>query len=424
VIALIADDLTGASDAAVQFARRGLATRVVFEVGAPDNARSVQALAVDTETRGLPAEYAYARVRRFAVRLRELEPDLVYKKVDSTLRGNLATEIDAVMDAFELRLAIVAPAFPSLGRTTRHGLHQLHGVAVHETEVGRDPKTPVRESHLVLLLQKESRRHVGLIGTETVSQGAEAIRYAADAQGPQGASLLVCDAESDADLRAIADGLASRSDVLWVGSAGLAQHLVDALAVGSTEAPLASTLCADAGPVVLVVGSVSEITRKQLAEVEKHRGVLRVDLDPRRLFGAGEAAEAEIERSRAALERALDGGRDVALVAGSQRVNDQAAAGVAEALGSVAAECVRAHQLGGLIMTGGDTARAVCSRLSISGIDLVAEVEPGVPLGMLVGNTPVRLPAVTKAGGFGSASTLIHALDRLKEAHNQREQPG
>src|ERR671933_2238315 len=146
MIALIADDLTGASDAGVQFARRGLAARVLFDLDDPAAARDVEALVVDTDSRALPAAAAYARVRQVADHLRTARPEHVYKKIDSTLRGNLGAEIDAVMDALDFRLAVVAPAFPALGRTTRHGRHHLHGRPVHETEIGRDPKTPVRES--------------------------------------------------------------------------------------------------------------------------------------------------------------------------------------------------------------------------------------------------------------------------------------
>jgi len=85
-----------------------------------------------------------------------------------------------------------------------------------------------------------------------------------------------------------------------------------------------------------------------------------------------------------------------------------------DALGRIAADAARSHRLGGLILTGGDTARAVCRHLGVGGIHLLAEVQPGVPLGRLVGNSAVQLLAVTKAGAFGSERTLLDALDRLK----------
>src|SRR5438132_1607506 len=214
VIALIADDLTGASDAGVQFARRGLATHVVFDVPEGACTADVEALAVDTETRAVSPAEAYRRVRDVADRLCAMQPDHVYKKVDSTLRGNLGAEIDAVLDAFDLQLqlAIVAPAYPIMERTTRDGTHRLHGTPVHETEIGRDPKTPVRESNLVRLLESGSRRTPALVSLQTVERGPQAIRDEVDALARRGVSLVLCDAETDRALpAAIVCWLSSRA---------------------------------------------------------------------------------------------------------------------------------------------------------------------------------------------------------------------
>jgi D-threonate/D-erythronate kinase len=406
MIAIVADDLTGASDAAVQFARRGLATRVVFALSETCVISDVEALAVDTDTRALPADSAYTRVRDVADRLRAIQPQHVYKKVDSTLRGNLGAEIDAVMDAFGYSLAIVAPAFPALGRTTRYGLHHLRGVPVHETEVSRDPRAPVGESRLVALLQSQSRRTPGLVPLTTVERGPRAIRQQVEAHARGGASLVVCDAETDAALGAIAASCADRRDILWVGSAGLAEHMADVV-----DLPLRPPRVAEpgerGGPILLVAGSVSEITRLQVDALRARPGVVLVEVDPA-------ARPREIERCRQAVGAALSGGLDCALLVARQTARVEAASLIAEALGSLAADCARSYPLRGLILTGGDTARAVCRHLGVSGIQLVGEVEPGLPLGWLVGQNLPRLLAVTKAGAFGSQQTLVHAVAELK----------
>ncbi len=416
MIALIADDLTGASDAGVQFARRGLVTRVLFDLADPAATRGVEALAVDTDSRALPPRAAYARVRQLADQLRSARPEHLYKKVDSTLRGNLGAEIDAVMDAFGLPLAIVAPAFPALGRTTRQSVHHLGSTPVHQTEIGRDPRAPVRESNVVRLLESQSQRRVGVVPLGTVAQGPEAIRRRVDEQaGGGGVALLVCDAETDGGLRAIAEALGHRRDVLWVGSAGLAEALAEPLRLTSrlTRAPESA---APVGPVLLVAGSLSATTRQQLAAVAARPGVATVELDPLALLAGAAAGRAATARCRGALRSALANGSDCVLAvgAGGRNQNRGAAHRIADALGSLAAGCARAYPLGGLILTGGDTARAVCRHLGVTGVDLLSEVEPGVPLGRLVGQTAPRLLAVTKAGAFGSEDTLVHALDRLK----------
>ena len=409
VIAVIADDLTGASDAGVQFARRGLTTRVLLNVRGPALAAEVEVVVVDTDSRALPADVAYTRVREVAERLRTLAPERVYKKVDSTLRGNLGAEIDAVMDALDFRLAIVAPAFPGLGRTTRHGRHHLHGRPVHDTEIGRDPKTPVRESLIGSLLRQQSRRTPAVVSVDTVESGPRAIRDQVEAHAARGASLMVCDAESDAALRAIVTSCADRRDVLWVGSAGLADHLADTLR-SEARPPCSAATSAAGGPLVVVAGSASEITRRQVQVVCACRGVALVELDPVALA----EGDAELERCRHELATALAGGQDCALVVASQPLRLTLAPRIVDVLGRLAADCARSHALRGLVLTGGDTARAVCRHLGVAGIQLIAEVEPGVPLGRLVGTNDTTLLAVTKAGAFGSERTLVHALEQLK----------
>ena len=415
MIALIADDLTGASDAGVQFARRGLATHVVFDVPEGACTADVEALAVDTETRAVSPAEAYRRVRDVADRLCAMQPDHVYKKVDSTLRGNLGAEIDAVLDAFDLQLqlAIVAPAYPIMERTTRDGTHRLHGTPVHETEIGRDPKTPVRESNLVRLLESGSRRTPALVSLQTVERGPQAIRDEVDALARRGVSLVVCDAETDRALRAVGKSLAGRRGVLWVGSAGLAEHLAELLELPQ-RTYVAPAIDASDGPVLLVAGSVSEITRQQVATLTAQRDTTVVALHPSVLIGRDAACSAESDRGRDTVRATLAAGRDCALVIEPCAVRTEGAHELAEALGRVAADAARSHRLRGLILTGGDTARAVCRHLGVSGIHLLAEVQPGVPLGRLVGNSAVQLLAVTKAGAFGSERTLLDALDRLK----------
>ncbi len=418
VLALIADDLTGASDAAVQFASRGLATRVLFDLTAPRQAEGVEALAVDTDSRALPGDEAVARVRRIAGHVAAARPAHVYKKIDSTLRGNLGAELDAIMDVFGFRLAVVAPAFPALGRTTRAGVHYLRGTPVHLTEIGHDPHAPVHESNLLHRLAEGSHRTPGLVPLELVERGSAAIRERADALVREGVSLLVCDAERDADLRAIAAAFVGRGDLVWVGSAGLAEVLPAALDLPSRAPDSARSETAD-GPVLIVAGSLSEVTRRQVAALEASGCAATVELDPSAIVGPATAHEPELARARRALGVALRAG-DALLTVGSDRASlpdagaGEIAARIAEALGAVAAESARAYAVGGLVLTGGETARSVCRQLGVTGVELLAEVEPGVPLGRLVGVAVPSLPTVTKAGAFGSDQTLVRALHYLK----------
>jgi uncharacterized protein YgbK (DUF1537 family) len=418
VLALIADDLTGASDAGVQFARRGLVTRVLFDLTSPRQAEGVEALAIDTDTRALPSDAAAARVRELARHVAAAGPTHVYKKIDSTLRGNLGAELDAVMDVFGVRVAIVAPAFPELGRTTRAGVHYLHGTPVHLTEIGRDPHAPVRESSLLRRLTEGTLRTPGLIPLELVARGSSAIRGRADQLVEQGVSLLVCDAETGSELCTIAAAFAGERDLLWVGSAGLAEVLPEALGL-PRRAPRPGGSEPAEGPVLIVAGSLSEVTLRQVAALEASGRVTTVELDPRAILGPAVVREPELERARRALGTALEVGDALLTVGPDRAAVPEAGAGevaalIAEVLGLVAAASARAYAVGGLVLTGGETARSVCRQLGVTGVELMAEVEPGVPLGRLVGAVVRPVPTVTKAGAFGSDQTLVRALQYLK----------
>jgi D-threonate/D-erythronate kinase len=166
--------------------------------------------------------------------------------------------------------------------------------------------------------------------------------------------------------------------------------------------------------VLLVAGSVSEMTRQQVAAFAARSGVDTVVVDPSQVVGGEAACSAEMERCRRRLRAALDAGRDCVLVIDPHAFQSEGADRLVDTLGRIAADGVESNRMRGLILTGGDTARAVCHHLGVTGIHLLAEVQPGVPLGRLVGNPSTRLLAVTKAGAFGSERTLLDALDQLK----------
>ena len=150
-LAVIADDLTGANDAGVQFAKEGLKVQVLLgESGEEQEKELPDVIVLDTDSRAAIPDQAYERVRKAGGLIKRLTSSrpAVFKKIDSTLRGNLGAEIDAVMDELGFEWAAVAPAFPVNGRITVGGWHLLHQVPIAESEIARDPKTPVVESVL------------------------------------------------------------------------------------------------------------------------------------------------------------------------------------------------------------------------------------------------------------------------------------
>lgn len=422
-IALIADDLTGANDSGVQFVRHGFGASVFF-AGQPLR-QGADVLVVDTDTRGRPAREAYEATFGVAERLVPIQPVLVYKKVDSTLRGNLAAEIDAVMDGFGFGVALIAPAFPRTGRITEGAVQYLNGTPVHLTEIGRDPKAPVRTADIAELLAGGSKRKVGRIALAEVRDGLTVRRL--QALRAEGCQMIVCDSATEADLRAVASaGKALGEPVLYVGSAGLAEVLPAALDLKPAQGPaLAARQGEASGPVLLAVGSVSAVSRGQLAQALAEPGVTGVEVRTEALLGPG--ADSEAARCVGEGLAALRQGRDLALystvaddaVRRTQALGEQLGLSpiqtserVAAALGRIVGELCRTTPVGGLVLTGGDTALAVCQVVGATGVDLIREVEPGIPQGRLVGEHPYGV--VTKAGAFGTESALRLAMASLK----------
>ncbi|HSL00512.1 MAG TPA: four-carbon acid sugar kinase family protein [Rubrobacteraceae bacterium] len=391
-VGIIADDLTGAADTGVQFARAGYRTAVAFRGSPIPPAGDLDAAALDTDSRALPSGSAAKRVLEAAGAVRDAR--IVYKKLDSTLRGPLAAELAAALNATGRDLALVAPAFPATGRTTARGVQLVRGVPVHETEAARDPRTPVVESHLPTLLAAAFPSVVSL-GVEDLADGEHVRRVLSNAP------CVVADAERDEDLDALARAVPDPRRVLWAGSAGLA------LALGNLypgpRAGAAPSRPAPAGTVLVVVGSLSGVAREQLRSLEEH-GCTTVPVAT-----GGRSVSDGVGVARAAL---AEGSSCAALHSAEERRSSDAGAVVA-ALAEVAAGLAGDGSFDALVLTGGETAVSVARRLGAWGILLEGEVETGMPVGTLIGPSPYRV--VTKAGAFGEPDTLRRVVEKLLE---------
>jgi D-threonate/D-erythronate kinase len=384
-IALIADDLTGAADAGVQFVRAGYRTAVVFhgEVAGPVD---IDAIAFDTDSRTVPAGFAAKRVVEVARKVRCAR--VIYKKLDSTLRGNVAAELAAAFGASGRERTIVASAFPDAGRTTVRGTQLVHGVPVDETEAWDDLQTPVREAHVPTLLG-DAFLSVGTLGVEDLAEPELVSRALGEYE------CVVADAERGSDLEALVRAVPDPARVLWAGSAGLARALGNVY-----KGPRAG----DAGerrppvrPVLVVVGSLSGVARKQVRRVAEEYGDVAVEA------GGGDAVAA----ARDALSRGT------CAVVHTPEKKDASGGSVLEVLGEVVARLSEERLFEGLVLTGGTTAVEVARRLGATGFELGGEVEVGVPVGALIGPRPY--PVVTKAGGFGGPDTLVGAVRALAQ---------
>jgi len=420
-IAIIADDLTGAGDAGVQFARRKWKTSVYFQ--SPDTLEPEDDVIIfDTDSRSLPGDEAYRRVKTVADWLKERPVGLIYKKLDSTFRGNVGAELDAMFDVFQPDFILCSPAYPDHRRTVRNGMLYIGDRLLHETDFARDPKTPVTDAFLPRLIENQSKRKTGLIALEDLARGSEHVASKLQSFIKENRRYVIADAVQNRHLEETIR-LFRQLDfrLIWAGSAGLAQCMAGS--GGRTDHALPKT----DKPVLTVVGSLNRATRTQLDVLLKQSDVRAVVLQPERIFRQDGSRQREIERiyreaadhlaagrhtvictsgSQEEIEKTIDEGRRLGL--DPPTVGDR----ISAALGEAAFMLVSGNLSERLILTGGDTAKRFCIAGQIRRFELIGEVDAGVPFGRLIGDK--HLHAVTKAGGFGSDHILVRSLKFLQ----------
>ncbi|HTF63259.1 MAG TPA: four-carbon acid sugar kinase family protein, partial [Edaphobacter sp.] len=289
---ILADDLSGAADCANACMRSGLSAVVTFD----DAGRHVtsEVLSIDCDTRHLESDDAAARVVNVMRRHIGVEPDLLlFKKVDSTLRGNVAVELSAVLkerrrltNGKERIVSVMAPAFPSGGRTTIEGNQMVHGVALHKTEMWIHDGL-VGPAHIPSMLAKAGLRPASL-GLNLVRGDGKQLKLAMQQMAGE-ADVLVCDVEKDEDLSAIAEAsMVLGRQTVWAGSAGLAHQVPHAAGLSGRSRSFQQPRFAD-GPLLFVIGSMSSVSRRQAEVLEREVPIAGIHVSPSLLLAGPHA---------------------------------------------------------------------------------------------------------------------------------------
>ena len=420
---ILADDLTGAADCAIAFARRGLQAGVGWHASLGQGGAGEQAdgtvLAVDADSRRLPPAVAAARHATLLARLHRPGQGLI-KKIDSTLRGQPVAELVATLQTLRAvsgpRLAIVAPAFPGTGRTTQDGRIHLDGMPLERTPLWlRDHTYPT--AHLPEVLRTGGLRNATLplavLRDDTALVAA--LRHAVGEALAGGLDAVVCDAGTSEDLARLARvSLPMAEALFWVGSGGIAAALAGVLPVAGRTAAVPALPRSTAG-VLLVVGSVAEASRNATARLVAEGAVAPFTVAPALLLaGPTEPSWAPLSAEIAA---SLEQGHDTLVqIAPDPGADLSRGAALAGALASLLVPA--GIRMAGLFATGGETACALLTGLGVHGIRLLEEVEPGIPLGITQG--ALRVPVMTKAGAFGHERSLLNSLARLHDLLGKR----
>lgn len=391
-ITIIADDLTGAGDTAVQFCQAGWTTELgLCTTHSPSRGDGAEVVAISTDSRARGEADAAEHIRCTTEDLVNTGTRRLYKKIDSTLRGPLRAEIVALLDALGPdAMAVVCPAFPAMSRSLVNGTLLVHGQPVAETAAAHDPVTPVPHSHLPTLLDAPLIR---------LDPGSDPPSWARQARAA--GRIVVVDAVEDSDLERVARLVTELGErAVPVGSAGLA-------------GPLARRWRSPAGTTLVVVTTSHETTRAQADALSAH-GTPRHQPSSRELLdgGAWSAFTATVLADAARQPRTL-------LLSAPERDEGELPPElVTERLADLAVRVALESGITGLVVTGGDGARAVLGGLGCTGVRLHGQVAAGVPLSTVIGGPVAGLPVATKAGGFGEPDVLITAAEAVERTRS------
>jgi D-threonate/D-erythronate kinase len=400
---IVADDFTGANDTGVQLKRRGIDTNVVFSSKLIDIDSS--SFVIDTESRGMSGEDACAKVCDVLKGVDFSNFKYVVKKVDSTLRGNVAMEIRAVDEAYQSELIIFAPALPDLKRTTVGGIHRLNNIPITNTEMGRDPKKPVRQDNIAELLREVYSEKITHIPLEKVQYQEIDLSMG---------RVFTFDAVTNEDMRnIIRAGIATGKRVLWVGSAAIADNLFE---IEKSTAPVLS-----------IVASVSNVTREQVKYAEANGitlvkvpvyDIIEGKIDPRVYV------DEAVELLRAGMDTMLlssssyDQEEYIKTNEAGQRnglPSEEISLFTQDFISGISKRIMEQAKISGVFLTGGDTAIGFFEKVESLGSSIVQEIAVGIPMMKLVGGPFEGLKVVTKAGAFGQKDVITYSTRKLKE---------
>lgn len=378
---IIADDFTGALDAACPFGVRGIPTMVFCDSHFSEAPRHIQVAAINTDTRHSSREQAYHTLTSLAQICRPRKTVRIFKKMDSALRGNWSVELQALLDAGLSDRLYVIPAYPASGRTTENGTQLLYGREISQSAYGSDPFEPVRTSRLA-----------DYFPTPTI-----AVPQSAPLRDAAGIHLV--DAGSNAQLEhRCAEILNFGTSRLLAGSAGLASALAETIRPGFHP----SGFTPEHTPYLLVVsGSLHPVSRWQTAYAMQFGYpciTCPSDASPEKI------AQQVLSTFRASHVVTLQ----------TSPVKQPLSPGQASRqLAEIVCKVYDSGIPAALAVFGGDTLLQIAQLLFHGGLCPIDELEPGVPVSIAHDRTGHRLWIISKSGGFGSPKIIPHMIDYI-----------
>lgn len=403
---IIADDFTGALDTGVKFAACGAETRVVTNKSYDFEKvnEAVEVLVVDAETRHLEPGNAYQVVYDITKSACRVGIPHIYKKTDSALRGNIGSELKAVLDASNEAALHFIPAFPKMNRTTKGGVHYIEGIPVENSIFGTDPFEPVTCSYIPDLIHLQTDVKVAVSGC-------------GESEFTDEPEIVVYNAETDQAVMEIGNYLNERKQLhIMAGCAGFASVLSSLLNLEGRRKDIQEFK----EHFLVACGSVNPITRSQLDYAERH-GFTRLRMTPEQKLEPGYMEspsgkalirawkEICLKQRRCILDtNDMDGSSGTLDYAKRKRLSmEEVRVRISTTLGYVVKELVEAGVDSTMLITGGDSLMGFMNQIGCCEMAPICEMAPGTVLSEFELHQK-KYEVISKSGGFGGEDLMVN----------------
>jgi uncharacterized protein YgbK (DUF1537 family) len=422
-IVVIADDLTGANATGVKLSKEGFSTAtVVRSVSLPDE--NFQALCINTDSRYEKMATANNRVKEALNIIHKKGIPTVYsKRIDSTLRGNIGTEIDAMLDALgNDSIAVVVASFPESGRVTCGGFLLIDGVPLQETDVAQDPIAPITSSKVTDIISIQTNKKIEPIGLDNVLKGEDHLTELLQKKAEYGNRIVVVDAVTSDQIKIIAQAMRGLNRPLLAVDPGPLTAAYSKCSVNNQH---------QRKKILVVVGSITPLTGLQLTDFIDKWNINPIYVNPEKVAtftndwnkevnDVVEKASKQIQHEKVTLVTTFKFGKkrlDLRKIALKESVSEERLARrITDGLAAISREIMTINKghIGGCFLSGGDVTSSLCSATHSQGIKLEDEVLPLASSGTFISGFLHGIPVVTKGGLIGDKNAISECVQYLQ----------
>ncbi|MFB4158825.1 four-carbon acid sugar kinase family protein [Geomicrobium sp. JSM 1781026] len=427
-LVVIADDLTGANACGALFAETGFRVETKFHWSEHSLNSSVDVTMVDTNSRQSSPVVARSKLQEMIHTYRANEISYFANRIDSTMRGNVGAEAAEWLLQFgEQSIVVIVPSFPDSGRTVRDGLLYVHGQLMHQTSVGDDPTTPIKDSSISSIIHAQTVEATAHVQLQEVEKGAESLANQFRKLPEKEQRIVIVDAVTNEHITTIAKAMTLCNLPMYPFDPGpLTYHFMKSKLLMNIEKPPKQMVC---------IGSANQLIEAQMNKFCNDRKLEPIVVNPKWFL---EPCEYEFISEQAQRIHRLLITQDIVvtttIVPGERRLSlqeyaeqhQQSVEHISQRITSGFA--MFAYKLlsenpsiRGCFTSGGDFTAALCKISGADGLRLQQQIAPLTALAQLTGGDLDGLRVITKGGSVGELDVIDTCVRRLEVEANKEE---